>query len=268
MNSRNVITRTAAVMLGAGILIACAGPAAVYASEQTSQEAVVYDFTAEDPKALQEIDLKSLSKKKLRKAYRELLATYTKLYNEYYEIEEEDTQPEEQAPEPQNVYHATANLNIRSAPTTESEIKGRFAAGETVNVQSIEDGWALITYNEETAYVSAQYIAEGLAEGASGEAAQPDDGQRGLPESARSFIGAYYQDVVDELLHAGFTNVSAQEGDTADLAEEELPFGSFTETGDVIRVSVGEKDDFEKGDRYPVDTVITVEYYGVGVKRS
>ena len=56
-------------------------------------------------------------------------------------------------------YVVTASsLNIRKKPNTSSEILGTFSSGDTVEVYSITNGWAKISYNGETAYVSSKYI--------------------------------------------------------------------------------------------------------------
>lgn len=58
-------------------------------------------------------------------------------------------------------YRVTANsLNIRKGPSTSYEILGTFNTGDKINVYSITDGWAKISYNSGIAYVSAKYITE------------------------------------------------------------------------------------------------------------
>ena len=51
-----------------------------------------------------------------------------------------------------------SSLNIRKKPNTSSEILGTFSSGDTVQVYSITDGWAKISYKDGIAYVSAKYI--------------------------------------------------------------------------------------------------------------
>lgn len=60
--------------------------------------------------------------------------------------------------ETEMTYKTTANLNIRSTPGTDGEILGKLAAGEEVNVLSIQDGWAQIEYQNKTAYISEKYL--------------------------------------------------------------------------------------------------------------
>ncbi len=57
------------------------------------------------------------------------------------------------------VYYATSGLNVRESAGTSASIVGSLAAGEAVSVNSISDGWAEITYNGSTAYVSAKYLS-------------------------------------------------------------------------------------------------------------
>lgn len=50
-------------------------------------------------------------------------------------------------------------LNIRSAPNTSSKVLGTLKRGETVDVFEISDGFALIEYNGQDAYVSTKFIS-------------------------------------------------------------------------------------------------------------
>ena len=50
------------------------------------------------------------------------------------------------------------NLNIRKGANTVSGIVGQFHKGDIITVISIENGWALVEYDTERVYVSAQYI--------------------------------------------------------------------------------------------------------------
>ncbi len=49
-------------------------------------------------------------------------------------------------------------LNIRTGPGTNYGKLGAFSCGTVISVESIENGWAKITYSGKTAYVSASYI--------------------------------------------------------------------------------------------------------------
>lgn len=62
---------------------------------------------------------------------------------------------------PSTKYRCTSSsvLNIRSAPNTSSKVVGTLKRGETVDVFEISDGFALIEYNGQDAYVSTKYIS-------------------------------------------------------------------------------------------------------------
>ncbi len=64
---------------------------------------------------------------------------------------------------PQNIFTATvatmgSNLNIRSGPSTTSAIIGSIPNGSEVTVFSVDNGWAVISYNSVTGYVKAEYL--------------------------------------------------------------------------------------------------------------
>lgn len=52
----------------------------------------------------------------------------------------------------------SSNLNVRKEPNTTCAIIGKLAKGTEIEVSSIKDGWATISFNDQTAYVSADYI--------------------------------------------------------------------------------------------------------------
>lgn len=67
---------------------------------------------------------------------------------------------------------AKSGLNVRSGPGTNHAKLGALAFGTQIEVASVSNGWATITYSGKTAYVSADYITEvggGSGGGASGE---------------------------------------------------------------------------------------------------
>ncbi len=58
-------------------------------------------------------------------------------------------------------YTVTASsLNVRSGPGTNHAIIGGLSKNQTVSVSSISNGWATISYNGRTAYVSSSYLSE------------------------------------------------------------------------------------------------------------
>lgn len=59
----------------------------------------------------------------------------------------------------QEVYEVTAQkLNVRSRPTTKSQIIGSLYAKDIVDVYKIYNGWATINYKERDGFVSAKYL--------------------------------------------------------------------------------------------------------------
>ena len=72
-----------------------------------------------------------------------------------------DTPPKEPGDKNTTVYVVTtSSLNVRKGPSTTYDILGTFGSGDRINVYSITDGWAKISYNNGIAYVSAKYITE------------------------------------------------------------------------------------------------------------
>lgn len=49
-------------------------------------------------------------------------------------------------------------LNVRSGPSTDTEILGKLALGSTFNIKTLSNGWYEIEYNSATAYVFAEYV--------------------------------------------------------------------------------------------------------------
>lgn len=58
----------------------------------------------------------------------------------------------------QGVVVETQTLNVRSGPSTTYNILGTLNGGSYVTITSTDDGWYQIQYNNQTAYVSANYI--------------------------------------------------------------------------------------------------------------
>ena len=53
---------------------------------------------------------------------------------------------------------STSRLNVRNKPTTNSSIIGTLNPHEQIDVYSIIDSWAKISYRSRMAYVSSKYI--------------------------------------------------------------------------------------------------------------
>lgn len=59
-----------------------------------------------------------------------------------------------------STYKTTANLNIRSGPSTAYTIIGGIPKGGTVTVLDYKDGWCKIKYGRVTGYCSSMYLAK------------------------------------------------------------------------------------------------------------
>lgn len=56
-------------------------------------------------------------------------------------------------------YKTTTTLNVRSQPSTDSEIRGQLQEGSQVDyVEAYNDEWAVINYNGQQYYVSSKYL--------------------------------------------------------------------------------------------------------------
>jgi cell wall-associated NlpC family hydrolase len=49
-------------------------------------------------------------------------------------------------------------LNIRSGPSTDTEILGKLSLGSTINIKTTSNGWHEIEFNGSSAYVYAEYV--------------------------------------------------------------------------------------------------------------
>lgn len=75
-----------------------------------------------------------------------------------------------------------------------------------------------------------------------------------IPSSAGVYEGQNYQEVVNSLEDAGFTNVSLE-------VIDDLVTGWITDDGDVEQVSVGGDAKYNPDARYPADVAIVVSYH-------
>ena len=64
-------------------------------------------------------------------------------------------------------------MNVRSGPSTSYGKYGALVCGAELQVEGIENGWAKVSYNSKTAYVSASYIKESGGGGGDASAAAP-----------------------------------------------------------------------------------------------
>lgn len=77
-------------------------------------------------------------------------------------LDDSGEEPNQPVDVPENVYKVTAQsgLNVRSGPGADYARLGSLSYGSEVEVESITNGWAKISYGGVEAYVSASYIAE------------------------------------------------------------------------------------------------------------
>ena len=136
------------------------------------------------------------------------------LYSEYLVGDETHDTPDVTAepidPDSTETYlmYATASVNVRVAPDSESDRIGGFSAGDEVHVIEILDsGWAAIVYGDVKAYVFAEYIGYGdesseevvLPEEETGEVTLPDEpdfSQNGEETSTESINS---EDITDSI---------------------------------------------------------------------
>lgn len=75
---------------------------------------------------------------------------------------EEDSYTVENLPNT-TTYTATANVNVRSAETTQSEVLGQIEYGAHAEVISVSDDWAKVLFCDQAAYVAAAYLVKGTS---------------------------------------------------------------------------------------------------------
>ena len=131
---------------------------------------------------------------------------------------------------------ARSGLNVRSGPGTSYGKYGALVYGATIDVSSIENNWAVISYNGKTAYVSASYIeliagASATAEASNSTAAEvSDSGNTGFKIQAVIVRQNWNGDGKDKVLECGqfeidTVNVSGPPSDIT-LKSTSLPFST------------------------------------------
>ena len=80
------------------------------------------------------------------------------------------------------------------------------------------------------------------------------DGYAAMPSSAYDFRRKDYNVVINDLKDAGFTNISIVE-------IKDLKTGILVKNGSVESISVDGSKDFEKGDVFPKDSKIRIDYH-------
>jgi N-acetylmuramoyl-L-alanine amidase len=56
------------------------------------------------------------------------------------------------------VVYATATVNIRTAPSIESEIIGKLIKNKSIDRVGVSDEWSKVTYQDQECYISSQYL--------------------------------------------------------------------------------------------------------------
>ena len=56
---------------------------------------------------------------------------------------------------------ATVGVNIRSGPSTNTDVLGGLFRGQTITAISSSQGWTKISYDGSTAYVASSYLTRG-----------------------------------------------------------------------------------------------------------
>ena len=67
---------------------------------------------------------------------------------------------EEEKPEEISVF-TTDSVNVRSGPSTDTEIVGKLLAGASVKKTGDEDDWSIVEYEGKKAYIKSEYLTEG-----------------------------------------------------------------------------------------------------------
>lgn len=86
------------------------------------------------------------------------------------------------------------------------------------------------------------------------EGTDTNDGLLSVPDSASSFEGEHYEDVIAQFEDSGFTNITAR-------PQEDLITGWLTKEGETESVSINGETDFSSYDRFSPDANIVVTYH-------
>jgi uncharacterized YkwD family protein len=80
-------------------------------------------------------------------------------------------------------------LNVRSMPSATAAILGKLSQNTTITVKRITNGWAQISYNGKTAYVSAKYLQATQAAASKGVVTVTALNVRSMPSTSGSVLG-------------------------------------------------------------------------------
>lgn len=102
-------------------------------------------------------------------------------------------------------------------------------------------------YPEDSTIVITYYEPE-----TSEEIAAAHEGQIQIPDSSKKYIGRKYNEVINELGDAGFTNVLTE--------TQEVKRSRFAKENCIVRVSISGQTQFNKGDWATPDSVVRITY--------
>lgn len=126
------------------------------------------------------------------------------------ELQTETELPEETEPQTEafvsEYYYSTDTVNVRNAPSTDSEIIGSLNKSDKIQVNAINGEWASVTYNGTAAYVAAQYLSETVPQTEASERKVwlPESGSKYHSVSSCSNMNAARQVTVSEAEALGY----------------------------------------------------------------
>jgi len=72
---------------------------------------------------------------------------------------------------------SSGSLNLRASASTDSEVLTSIPNGQSLTVSELKSGWAKVTYNGKTGYVSSEYLS---AEGSSAKSTSSNSGKKAV----------------------------------------------------------------------------------------
>lgn len=91
-----------------------------------------------------------------------------------------ETEQQTETPEPK-YYYSMDTVNVRSAPSTDSDIIGSLNKSDRIHVESIDGEWASVIYDGSSAFVAAQYLSETVPQ------TEPGERMVWIPESGTKY---------------------------------------------------------------------------------
>ena len=94
-------------------------------------------------------------------------------------------------PQPETVYVTGSDVNVRSQPSTESEVLGVVQRGASFTRTSDTDGWSTVEYSGTTAYIKSDFLTTEAPSGFKSSVDKDGDGiddQTDILQSARDYV--------------------------------------------------------------------------------